>query len=141
MNYNDINTLLTPLIDEAKVSDFKIDIKFHKNEKSKTLNGHFTIKFIGDIGRSSEFIFGHTFKLDLDHIRIKLKTKEDEGVTSLPDFNKIEIIEHFANEIALKYSEFKDWLYSYNKSGDDYDKIIEFIIRKKGSIMGRVFGI
>lgn len=141
MNYNDVNTLLTPLIDEAKVSDFKIDIIFKKNDTSKTLNGDFTIKFTSDIGRASEFIFAHVFKLDLDHIRLKLKSKEDEGITSLPDFSKIEIIEHFANEIAMKYSEFKDWLYCYNKSGDDYDKIIEFIIRKKGFIMGRVYGL
>ncbi len=64
MNYNDVNTLLTPLIDEAKVSDFKIDITFKKNDASKTLNGDFTIKFTSDIGRSSELIFAHAFKLD-----------------------------------------------------------------------------
>lgn len=142
MTYDEINQLLSPLINNPENSDFEIKVTFNRHEDVTTLNGEFTVVFESNIHpRLGNFFMGHTFKLDLDHIRLKLKSKVEEGVTSLPDFNKIEIIQHFASEIALKYSEFKDWIYCHNKSGDDYNKIIEFIIRKKGAIMGRVYGI
>lgn len=142
MKSKELIELLSPLINNPENSGFEIRVTFKKFEKVTTLNGEFTVVFESNFHPSAgNFFMGHTFKLDLDHIRLKLKSKTDEGISSLPDFNKIEIIEHFAREIALKYPEFKDWLFCFNKTGDDYEKIIEFIIRKKGAIMGRLYGI
>lgn len=141
MNYNEVTDLLSPLINDPENLDYKIEVTFHKSENASTLNGEFKVIFKSNKNRKGEFLIGHTFKLDLDHIRLKLKLKEDEGIKPLPNFNNIDKIKDFAVVIAEKYSEFKDWLYCYNKSGDDYDKITEFIIAKRGAIIGKKFGI
>jgi hypothetical protein len=140
MNYNEINELLAPLINNKEWTGYEIDVTFHEDENVATLNGEFRVVFKSNATRSGELFIGHVFKLDLDHIRLKLKSKSVDGVT-LPDFSIKEIIDSFAIEIGIHYLEFKDWLYCYNKSANDYDKIMEFIVKKRGSVLGRVSGI
>lgn len=142
MKYSEVSDVLKPMITECQNLDFQLSVIFKvTSEKGKPINGEFVVNFTCDMVRRGKFISGHVFKLDLDHIRKLLEVKKNEGITLLPDFEKIEHIQRFADEIGVKYMEVKPWLYCHNGTADNYQEIINFIIRRKASMFGIDYGL
>lgn len=152
-DYGTILDTMKPIIDSCEKDNFNLEVAFvvdnhssntlrdrvlgHPTNKydEKALQGYFDVVFYSH-SNDTNFKIGHVFRLDLDHIRISLKAKN----ISL-DFNNLENLQHFADLIGKNYFEFKDSLCCYNGTGDDYDCIVDFIIRKRGSIHGRRLGL
>lgn len=152
-DYGTILNTMKPIIDSCEKDNFNLEVTFVKdNHPSNTLRnrvfglpthkydeevlqGYFDVVFYSH-SNDTNFTIGHVFRLDLDKIRKSLKDKN----ISL-NFNKPEILQQFSKIIEKNYFEFKDSLSCYNGTGDDYDWIVDFIIRKHGTIHGGVFGL
>ena len=153
-DYGTILNTMKPIIDSCEKDNFNVEVTFvvKDNHPSNTLRdrllglpthkyveealqGYFNVVFYSH-SKDTNFTIGHVFQLDLDHIRISLQEKN----VAL-DFNDLKNLQHFADLIGEKYFEFKDSLSCYNGTGDDYDWIVDFIIRKQWSIHGKRFGL
>lgn len=155
-NYGKILDTMKPIIDLCEKDILNLEVTFVEDNHSsntlrkntlrdrvlglpthkyveKALQGYFDVVFYSH-SNDTNFTIGHVFQLDLDHIRISLQKKN----VAL-DFNKPEILQRFSKIIEKNYFEFKDSLSCYNGTGDDYDWIVDFIIRNRGSIHGGRF--
>ncbi len=132
----DITSLLNELHEKwpnAIFVETKADFCEDEQDGVPGQNIRMTFKFNLDPGRASIIEFSHLFSIDASHIRILLEQKK----ASLQLGSK----EGFEAFFEYNFLDIKNALRPYNGNRDDYETIVDLMIKSRGYIHGKSFGL